>query len=141
MPSFHILLKYLCSYRFGRGDHHNECQGNGAAPVTLPLNGDRCLSALIRCAGKPHIQLSQTVPRAALTAVARFWNQAALPYHRDERDLPDYPWVAGPCHGIAVTSDDMANSVTHAKTFVALDASRFANSLHFEIQRKRDDAQ
>ena len=89
----------------------------------------------------PHIQLSQTMLRGALTSVALFWNQAVLLYHKRERVLLNDPRVAELRHGIATSMDAMANSVTQAKPFVGGDLSHLAESLHIENQRQREYAQ
>lgn len=88
-----------------------------------------------------HIHLSQTMLRAALTAVALFWSQTVLLYHQRERDLLNDPRVAELRHRIAATMDAMADSVTQAKPFVAPGVSRLADSLHFKNQRQTDYAQ
>ena len=90
---------------------------------------------------EPHIQLSQTMLRAALTAVALFWNQTVLLYHKRERALLNDPRVGELRHGIAATMDAMADSVSKAKPFVAPDVSRLAGSFPFDNQRQRDYAQ
>jgi multidrug resistance protein MdtO len=88
-----------------------------------------------------HIQTSQTTLRAALTAVALFWNQTVFLHHKRERDLLDDPRLVGLRNGIAATMDAMANSVAQAKAFVKPDDSQFLNASHFEDPRHRDYAE
>jgi len=88
----------------------------------------------------PHIQLSQTMLRAALTAVALFWNQTVLLSHKRERDLLIDPRVRELRHEIAAAMDTMANSVTQARPF-PLDVYQHADSPHFKSQRQIDYAQ
>lgn len=88
-----------------------------------------------------HIQLSETILRAALTAVALFWNQTVLLYHKRDHDLLNDARVAELRHGIAATMEAMANSVAHAKAFVEPDDSQLLNDSHFENPRHRDYAE
>jgi multidrug resistance protein MdtO len=88
-----------------------------------------------------HIQLSETILRAALTAVALFWNQAVLLSHKRDRGLLNDPRVVELRHGIAATMEAMANSVAHPKAFVEPDDSQLLNASHFENPRHRDYAE
>lgn len=90
---------------------------------------------------EPHIRLSQTILRAALTSVALFWHQAVLLNHKGERALLSSSRVVELRHGIATTLDAMANSVSQAKTFNARNVSDLGDTLPFETQRQRDYAQ
>jgi multidrug resistance protein MdtO len=87
-----------------------------------------------------HIQTSQTTLRAALIAVALFWNQTVFLYHKRERDLLYDPRLARLRLGIAATMEAMANSVAQAKAFVEPDDSQLLNASHFEDPRHRDYA-
>ena len=88
-----------------------------------------------------HIQTSQTILRAALTAVALFWNQTVFLYHKREHDLLYDPRLVGLRHGIAATMDAMANSVVQAKVIVTPDDSQRLNASHFEDPTHRDYAE
>jgi len=88
-----------------------------------------------------HIQTSQTTLRAALTAVALFWNQTVFLYNKRERDLLSDPRLIGLRHGIGATMDAMANSVAQSKAFVTSDDSRLLNVSNFEDPRHRDYAE
>ena len=90
---------------------------------------------------EPHIQTSQTIVRAALTAVALLWSQTVFLYHKRDRDLLNDRRVVELRQGIAARMEAMANSVAQANTFSALDASQFIDSSLFENPRYRDYAQ
>jgi multidrug resistance protein MdtO len=77
---------------------------------------------------EPHIQLSQTILRAALTAVALFWNQAVFLQNKRDRDLLNEPRLAELRSKLAATMDDMANAVAQTKAFVAPDLSQFVDA-------------
>lgn len=88
-----------------------------------------------------HIQTSQTTLRAALTAVALFWNQTVFLNHKREHDLFYDPRLVELRHRIAATMDAMANSVVQVKAFVKPDDSQLLNASHFEDPRHRDYAE
>jgi multidrug resistance protein MdtO len=89
---------------------------------------------------EPHIRSSQAILRAALTAVAIFWNQVVLLHHGVDRDLLNDSQVAGLRHELAATMDAMADSVAQAKAVAVHDDSQQAGSTRFENPRYRDYA-
>jgi multidrug resistance protein MdtO len=88
-----------------------------------------------------HIQTSQTILRAALTAVSLFWNQAVFLYHKRDLDLISDPRLVELRQAIAASMDAMADSMVHAKSFVAADNSLLAAiSSQFKDPRHGDYA-
>jgi len=69
-----------------------------------------------------HIRLSNSMVRAALTAVALFWNEMVFLHHTRNRDLLPSPQVIALRGRIAASLDIMAEAVAGAKAFVAPDA-------------------
>jgi multidrug resistance protein MdtO len=87
---------------------------------------------------EPHILLSETILRAALTAVALFWNQAVFLNNKRDRDLLNEPRLVELRHKLAATMDDMANAVAQTKAFVAPDLSQFADPALFANPRFKE---
>ena len=86
---------------------------------------------------EPHIQLSQTILRAGLTAVALFWNQMAFLRSKSGRDLLNEPRLVKMRHTLAATMDAMAAAVPtrglHPSNLLnSVDASLFANPRYNE---------
>jgi multidrug resistance protein MdtO len=90
---------------------------------------------------EPHIHLSQTILRAALTAVALFWNQSVFLRNKRDRDLLNEPRLVDLRHRLALTMDDMADAVEQTKAFVAPDPSQFVDSSLFANPRYKEYAQ
>ena len=90
---------------------------------------------------EPHIQLGQTILRAALTAVALFWNQTVFLHNKRDRDLLNEPRLVELRHKLAAAIDDMANAVAQTKTFVASDPSQFADASMFANPRYKEYVQ
>jgi multidrug resistance protein MdtO len=89
---------------------------------------------------EPHIQLGQTILRAALTAVALFWNQTVFLHDRRDRDLLNDPRLIGLRHKLAATMDDMATAVEQGEAFVAPDPSQFVDASVFANPRYKEYA-
>lgn len=84
-----------------------------------------------------HMQLSRSVLRAALTAVALFWNQTVFLRNKGDRDLLNQPPLAELRHELAATMDAMADAVTQAKSFIEPDPSYYdPHSLHASPRSK-----
>jgi multidrug resistance protein MdtO len=90
---------------------------------------------------EPHIHLSQTILRAALTAVALFWNQAVFLHNKRDRDLLNEPRVVDLRHKLAATMDAMADAVAQAKAFAAPDLSQFVDPSLLANPRYKEYAQ
>jgi multidrug resistance protein MdtO len=90
---------------------------------------------------EPHIHLSQTILRAALTAVALFWNQAVFLQNKRDRDLLTEPRVVDLRHKLAATMDAMADAVAQARAFAAPDLSQFADPSLFANPRYKEYTQ
>ena len=90
---------------------------------------------------EPHILLSQTILRAALTAVALFWNQAIFLQNKRDRDLLNEPRLVELRSKLAAAMDDMANAVAQTKAFVAPDLSQFVDASLFANPRFKEYAQ
>jgi multidrug resistance protein MdtO len=90
---------------------------------------------------EPHIQLSQTILRAALTAVALFWNQAVFLQNKRDRDLLNEPRLVELRSKLAAAMDDMANAVAQTKAFVAPDLSKFVDASLFANPRYKEYVQ
>jgi multidrug resistance protein MdtO len=90
---------------------------------------------------EPHILVSQTILRAALTAVALFWNQAVFLQNKRDRDLLNEPRVVDLRHKLAATMDAMADAVAQTKAFVAPDLSQFADPSLFANPRFKEYVQ
>jgi multidrug resistance protein MdtO len=90
---------------------------------------------------EPHIHLSQTMLRAALTAVALFWNQAVFLHNKRDRDLLNEPRLVDLRHKLAAMMDDMANAVAQTKAFVAPDPSQFVDESLYANPRYKEYAQ
>jgi multidrug resistance protein MdtO len=90
---------------------------------------------------EPHIQLSQTILRAALTAVALFWNQAVFLQNKRDRDLLSEPRLVELRSKLAATMDDMANAVAQTKPFVAPDLFQFVDASLFANPRYKEYVQ
>jgi multidrug resistance protein MdtO len=85
--------------------------------------------------------LSQTMLRAALTAVALFWNQTVFLHNKRERDLYIEPRLVKMRHELAATMDSMADAVAQAKPFAAPDPSQFVDPSLFTNPRYKEYAQ
>ena len=90
---------------------------------------------------EPHIHLSQTILRAALTAVALFWNQTVFLHNKRDRDLLNEPRLVDLRHKLAATMDAMADAVAQTKAFVAPDHSQFVDASLFANPRYKEYAQ
>jgi multidrug resistance protein MdtO len=90
---------------------------------------------------EPHIQLSQTILRAALTAVALFWNQTVFLHNKRDRDLLNEPRLVDLRHQLAASMDAMADAIAHAKAFVAPDNFQLGNASLFANLRYKEYAQ
>jgi multidrug resistance protein MdtO len=90
---------------------------------------------------EPHIHLSQTMLRAALTAVALFWNQAVFLHNRRDRDLLNEPRLVDLRHKLAAAMEAMADAVAQTKAFVAPDPSQFVDASLFANPRYKEYAQ
>ena len=91
--------------------------------------------------GEPHIHLSQTILRAALTAVALFWNQTVFLHNKRDRDLLNEPRLVDLRHKLAATMDAMADAVSQTKSFVAPDPSKFVDVSLFANPRYKEYVQ
>jgi multidrug resistance protein MdtO len=90
---------------------------------------------------EPHIELGHTILRAALTAVALFWNQTVFLRNKRDRDLLNEPRLIEFRHKLAAAMDNMAHAVKEAKPFVAPDSSRFVDASLFANPRTREYSQ
>jgi multidrug resistance protein MdtO len=90
---------------------------------------------------EPHIHLSQSILRAALTAVALFWNQAVFLHNKRDRDLLNEPRLVDFRHKLAAAMDDMADAVEQKKAFVAPDHSQFVDTSLFANPRYKEYVQ
>ena len=90
---------------------------------------------------EPHIELSQTILRTALTAAALFWNQVVFLYHERDRDVLNEPQLVELRHEFAATMDAMSDAVAQAKAFVPPEASRFVNPPLFANPRFQEYTQ
>jgi multidrug resistance protein MdtO len=90
---------------------------------------------------EPHIHLSQTILRAALTAVALFWNQTVFLHNKRDRDLFNEPRLVDLRHKLAAGMEAMADAVEQTKAFVAPDPSQFIDSSLFANPRYKEYAQ
>jgi multidrug resistance protein MdtO len=90
---------------------------------------------------EPHIHLGQTILRAALTAVAMFWNQTVFLHNKRDRDLLNEPGVVDFRHKLASTMDEMADAIAQSKVFVAPDPSAFAVAALLANPRSKEYAQ
>jgi multidrug resistance protein MdtO len=88
-----------------------------------------------------HIHLSQTILRAALTAVALFWNQAVFLQNKRDRDLLGETRLVDLRHQLAAAMDDMANAVAQAKAFLPPDPSHFSDTSLLANLRYKEYAQ
>jgi multidrug resistance protein MdtO len=88
-----------------------------------------------------HIQSSETILRAALTAVALFWNQMVFLHSKRDRDLLNDPRLVEMRHKLAETMDAMADAVEHRKAFAAPDHSQFVDPSLFANPRYKEYAQ
>ena len=88
-----------------------------------------------------HIQLSQTILRAALTAVALFWNQTVFLHNKRDRDLLNEPRLVDLRHQLAASMDAMADAIAHAKAFVAPDNFQLGDASLFANLRYKEYAQ
>jgi len=90
---------------------------------------------------EPHIHLSQTILRAALTAVALFWNQTVFLHNKRDRDLLIDPRLVDLRHKLATTMDNMANAVVQTRPFDAPDPSQFVDASLLVNPRHKEYAQ
>lgn len=90
---------------------------------------------------EPHIQLSQTILRAGLTAVALFWNQMAFLRGKSGRDLLNEPRLVKMRHTLAATMDAMAAAVEQKKVFTPLEPSSLVDPSLFANPRYNEYAQ
>ena len=90
---------------------------------------------------EPHIQLSQTILRAGLTAVALFWNQMAFLRSKSGRDLLNEPRLVKMRHTLAATMDAMAAAVEQKKVFTPLEPSSLVDPSLFANPRYNEYAQ
>jgi multidrug resistance protein MdtO len=90
---------------------------------------------------EPHIQLSQTILRAALTAVALFWNQTVFLHNKRDRDLLNEPRLVDLRHKLAASMDAMAEAVELKKAFVTPDHSQVADPSLFANSRYKEYVQ
>jgi multidrug resistance protein MdtO len=74
-----------------------------------------------------HIQSGQTMLRAALTAVALFWNQTVFLHNKRERDLFSEPRLVEFRHKLAAAMDAMADAVAQTRTFTAAEPTQFVD--------------
>ena len=88
-----------------------------------------------------HIQLSRGVLRAALSAVALFWNQTVFLRNKRDRDLLNEPRMVELRHNLATAMDAMADALAHAKAFSASDPSQFAAPGLFADPKSKEYAQ
>jgi multidrug resistance protein MdtO len=88
-----------------------------------------------------HIELSQIMLRAALTAVALFWNQFVFLRSRRDRDLLNEARLIEMRHKLASTMDAMADSVEKKKAFDPSNVSQFVDSSLFANPRYKEYAQ
>ena len=88
-----------------------------------------------------HIQLGQTMLRAALTAVALFWNQTVFLHNKRERDLFTEPRLVELRHKLAATMDAMADAVAQTRTFTAADPTQFVDQSLLTNPRYKEYAQ
>jgi len=86
------------------------------------------------------IEMSRSILRAALTAVALFWNELVFLHHKRDRKLLDDPRLVALRHDLAAALDAMAGSVANAKSFAAPDASQVVGPSLFEDVRFREYA-
>jgi multidrug resistance protein MdtO len=84
---------------------------------------------------EPHIHLSQTILRVALTAVALVWNQTVFLHNKRDRDLLNEPRLLDLRHKLAATMDAMAEAVEQTKAFVTPDHSQFIDTSLFANPR------
>jgi multidrug resistance protein MdtO len=90
---------------------------------------------------EPHIYLSQTILRAALTTVALFWNQTVFLHNKRDRDLLNEPRLVDLRHKLAAAMEAMADAVAQTKAFVAPDPSQFVDASLFANPRYKEYAQ
>jgi multidrug resistance protein MdtO len=90
---------------------------------------------------EPHIQLSQTILHAALTAVALFWNQTVFLHNKRDRDLLYEPRLVDLRHQLAASMDAMADAIAHVKAFVAPDNFQLGDASLFANLRYKEYAQ
>ncbi len=88
-----------------------------------------------------HIELSETMLRAGLTAVALFWSQTVYLRSKHDRDLLNEPRFIEMRHKLASTMDAMADAVVQKRAFDAPDAPEFADSSVFANPRYKEYAQ
>jgi multidrug resistance protein MdtO len=90
---------------------------------------------------EPHIHLSQTILRAALTAVALFWNQTVFLHNKRDRDLLNEPRLVELRHKLAAGMDAMAAAVEQTKAFVMPDQPQFVDPSLFTNPRYKEYVQ
>jgi multidrug resistance protein MdtO len=76
---------------------------------------------------EPHIHLSQTILRAALTCVALFWNQTVFLHNKRDRDLLSEPRLVELRHKLAAAMESMADAVAQSTAFIAHDDAQFVD--------------
>jgi multidrug resistance protein MdtO len=89
---------------------------------------------------EPHIELGHAMLRAALTAVALFWNQTIFLHNKRDRDLLTDPRLVEMRHKVASSMDAMADAVATTKEFAPSDTSQFADSSLIANPRYREYA-
>ena len=89
---------------------------------------------------EPHIQLSESILRGAVTAVALFWNQTVFLHNKRDHDLLNEPRLVEMRHKIATTMEAMADAVEQRKAFIAFDVSQFIDPSLFANPRYREYA-
>lgn len=88
-----------------------------------------------------HIELSQIMLRAALIAVALFWNQFVFLRSKRDRDLLTEARLIEMRHKLASTMDAMADAVEKKKAFAPPNASQFVDASMFANPRYKEYAQ
>jgi len=88
-----------------------------------------------------HIQLSRTILRAALTAVALFWNQTVFLHNKRDRDLLSEPRLTEMRHKLAAAMDAMGYAVEQSKAVDPVDVALPVDPSLFANPRYREYAQ
>lgn len=89
---------------------------------------------------EPHLQLSQSILRTALTAAAISWNQVVFRYQKRDLDLLNEPLLVQLRHELAASMDAMADAVAQGKVFAAPDAFQFVDPSLFANPRLNEYA-